>query len=798
MSSLRFSIAAGAVLMLLLVAALRGQQPQNSPHAGYVYPAGGQQGTTFQVKVGGRFLDGVSGVLVSGRGVRAKVVEHDKPLTGQQITDLREKLQELQKQGNTPGLQKQLQDARIKVGDSLRRNANPTLSEIVTVEVTIAPDAEPGARQVRLQTPLGLTNPLVFAVGQLPEFREKDVKNGKADAELEITLPAVVNGRMIPGDVDRLQFPLRPVQQYMPGDVDRYRFHARKGQHLVVAASARDLMPYLADAVPGWFQATLTLFDATGRDLAYCDDYRFKPDPVLHYEIPDDGDYVVEIKDALYRGREDFVYRIAIGELPFVTSIFPLGGRSGDRTTVEVIGWNLPSGPPLLACLGSELWRGLAVAGPCVNQPAKAGKLTIDEKGRQPGIYPISVRAGSVASNRLPFAVDTLPEAFDREPNNSQRDAQRVTLPVIVNGRIQEPGDWDVFSFAGRAGDDVVAEVTARRLDSPLDSVLELVDAAGRRVAFNDDHEDKGTGLVTHHADSLLTAKLPVGATYALRIGDVQHKGGPEYGYRLRISAPRPDFDLRVAPSDVNATGSGSVPLAIRALRKDGFTGDIALSLKDAPGGFSLSGGLVPAGQDRVRVTLTVPPAATSEPLTVRVEGRATIQGHAVVHDAVPADEMMQAFAYEHLVPADALRVSVGGRGGTRVPASLLSAAPVKIPAGGSARVRVALPPGWLTFENVQFELSEPPDGISLRDASIAAGAVQGVAFGFGRGAVPGAEFTLRADGAKVKPGTRGNLIVTISGERAGRGAQQAAAARRRLPMGTLPAIAFEITGGKT
>ena len=38
---------------------------------------------------------------------------------------------------------------------------------------------------------------------------------------------------------------------------------------------------------------------------------------------------MIEINDAIYRGREDFVYRITIGELPFVTSIFPLGGPAG-------------------------------------------------------------------------------------------------------------------------------------------------------------------------------------------------------------------------------------------------------------------------------------------------------------------------------------------------------------------------------------------------------------------------------------------------------------------------------------
>ena len=86
-----------------------------------------------------------------------------------------------------------------------------------------------------------------------------------------------------------------------------------------------------------------------------------------YYEIPADGEYVVEIKDAIYRGREDFVYRITVGELPFVTSIFPLGGRAGAQTTVELKGWNLP-----------------------------ATTLTMDAKDKAPGVYPLSVRKGEL------------------------------------------------------------------------------------------------------------------------------------------------------------------------------------------------------------------------------------------------------------------------------------------------------------------------------------------------------------------------------------------------------------------
>ena len=102
------------------------------------------------------------------------------------------------------------------------------------------------------------------------------------------------------------------------------------------------MIPYMADAVPGWFQPVLALYDAKGKEVAYDDDYRFKPDPVIFFEVPKDGEYVLAIYDAIYRGREDFVYRITIGELPFVTSIFPLGGRrgrTGHRSSMK--GWNL-------------------------------------------------------------------------------------------------------------------------------------------------------------------------------------------------------------------------------------------------------------------------------------------------------------------------------------------------------------------------------------------------------------------------------------------------------------------------
>ncbi len=753
-----------ALLASFLAIAVSALAQPAVPRIGYAYPAGGRQGATFQATIGGQSLDGVTNVFVSGDGIQAVVVDFNKPMPIGQFNNLRDKLRELQDRKAaarqspnstnvwTAADEKMVAEIREKIlKNPPNRLGNPAIAETVTLRVTLATNAEAGVREIRLGTPAGLSNPLVFCVDHLPEFSQPAAKaanpdadrfrerfgkpptNAPAKSETRITLPAVVNG------------------QIMPGRADRFRFHARKGQQLVASVSARELIPYLADAVPGWFQATLALYDAKGKELAYDDDFRFHPDPVLHCEIPKDGDYVIEIKDAIYRGREDFVYRITVGELPFVTSLFPLGGKVGEPTTVTLKGWNLP-----------------------------ATQLT--QENKTAGVHSVSVFKDERVSNPLPFAVDTLPEGLEQEPNNDSKHAQKLTLPIIVNGRIDQPGDVDVFRFEGRAGEEIVAEVMARRLDSPLDSVLKLTDATGKQLAFNDDHEDKASGLNTHHADSYLRATLPTNGSYYIHLGDTQHKGGDEYAYRLRLSSPQPDFELRVVPSSLTARAGVSVPLTVYALRKDGFTNEITLALSDAPDGFTLSGGRVPANQDQIRMTLTAPPNPAKEPYSLNLQGRASIEGRAVVHPAVPAEDMMQAFAYRHLVPAKELQVAVIGRGGARGGAKILGATPVKIPTGGTVRVQVGFFAPRLA-ESLQLELSEPPDGITIQSVSPNR---------------DGAEIILASDATKTKSGLTGNLIVNaFAGKPGGDGKGKGPANPRRAPLGTLPALAFEVVAAQ-
>jgi hypothetical protein len=624
------------------------QAPQREPRIGYVYPAGARQDSTSQIVVGGQFLEGVTNVLISGKGAQGVVVDFNRPMNQGVFNNLRDRLKELQDRKQaaqrdtrrgaknstniwTAADEKTMTDIRERMlKNPPNRNATVAIADVATLRVTVAAEAEPGERELRLITPTGLTNPLKFYVGQLPEFSDPPAKAANPDAERfrerfgrqptalaakvepRITLPATING------------------QISPGEVDRFRFSARKGQQLVAEARARDLIPYLADAVPGWFQATLALHDAKGNELSYADDYRFHPDPVLRCEIPKDGEYVLEIKDSIYRGREDFVYRITVGELPFVTSIFPLGGPAGQATSVEVRGWNLP-----------------------------VTNLTVEAKAKEPALVPVSVRKGERVSNQVPFAVGTLPEVVEKEGNNTPATAQKVVLPVTINGRLDQAGDTDVFRVEGRAGDRLVAEVCARRLDSPLDSVLKLTDASGRQLAFNDDSEDKASGLNTHHADSYLAITLPADGTYFIHLSDTQRQGGADFGYRLRISPPQPDFELRVVPASISVRPGASATLTVYALRKDGFTNDISLVLSDAPAGFKLGNGQLSGTNDQVKVTLTAPFTSQREPASITLAGRAIVDGDAIMHPAVPASDMMQAFFYRHLVPAQNLEVAV-------------------------------------------------------------------------------------------------------------------------------------------
>ena len=203
--------------------------------------------------------------------------------------------------------------------------------------------------------------------------------------------------------------------------------------------------------------------------VAENNDIDLNRDSVLTWRFTDAGTYSIAIEDLEHGGGADgFGYRIYAGVLPYLTGVFPLGVRGGAGGDVAVTGVNL----------GADSVR---VAG----EPAYPGGRTV----------PVTVGAarGSVL-NRKAIALGTYPDALEREPNSDMALAQPLAIPSSVNGRIWTarggtseaqqlaPGDQDLFRFTAVKGQKLVFEVTAQQLGSPLDSIVEVLDAQGRIV----------------------------------------------------------------------------------------------------------------------------------------------------------------------------------------------------------------------------------------------------------------------------------------------------------------------------
>ena len=161
----------------------------------------------------------------------------------------------------------------------------------------------------------------------------------------------------------------------------------------------------------------------------------------------------------------------------------------------------------------------------------------------------------------------------------------------------------------------------------------------------------------------------------------------------------------------------------------------------------------MPANQDQVKLTLKVLPLPQEKPVNLKLVGTATIQGHEVTHLAVPSEDMIQAFEYRHLVPAQELKVAVSGRYTPPRPmVKIISKMPIKIPAGGAATLQLSVSPRSL-ISRVKIELRKPLAGITIEKMTVSR---------------DGLEIVLHSDGEKGQAGPARQLDVGSGGRKAG------------------------------
>jgi hypothetical protein len=459
----------------------------------------------------------------------------------------------------------------------------------LVVRLEVPADAPVGFGALRLATRRGMSNVRLFCIDDLPQVVSKGNNRSQENAQA-VPVPSVVVGRV---DAEA---------------TDYFKISATAGQRLSFEVLGRRL--------GSAFDPQLKLFDArTGRELpgSYSNDSPgLQTDARLRYTFKNAGDYLVAVRDVSYRGGEDFHYRLRIGDFPCATAPLPMAARRGAKVTVSFAGPHVEGVAPVDVAVPSD---------PTVSA------------------VPVAPR-GSSGLHGWPvlLAVSDQEEALEKEPNNDSAHANRLTVPAAVTGRLEQKGDVDHYVFALKKGTRTVIESHTTELGSPTEVYMVLRDGKGNQVQASNPNAAARIDF-TPGADG----------DYTLSVEHLHYWGGPEEAYHLTVAPYEPGLDLNVTLDRFNVPQGGTLSLPVQLARRD-YNGPIELSVTGAKG---LSGKLsIPAGKAGpqalvIKVADDVPPG----PLVFHVEGRATINGKAVVRFASVQAPVRQSLANLPLPP---------------------------------------------------------------------------------------------------------------------------------------------------
>jgi hypothetical protein len=475
------------------------------------------------------------------------------------------------------------------------------------VRVEVDPAAAVGTREIRLVTEEAITTAARFYVTDLPAVAEKTQSASLKEA-LEVAPPCAVNGR-VGGSVE----------------VDWYRFQAKQGERInlnLLGARLHVTLHHVGRFTPH-FDGFMAVTDAEGRELASADDWFFA-DPFLSFTAPADGTYHVAVREANYKGHASYTYSLLVTRGPCATGVLPLALKPDATAEVELIGPGYGPGEKAALALPAG---------------AAAGRIHVVRPRRPDG-----TEAGEVWVAAREVASRPEAEGTAGRENDRPEAAEAIALPAGVAGRLGAADDLDHFAFTAAKGAAYVFEAVARRVFSPPDIELAVLDENGAQVASADDGRDLA-GRSTK--DPRLAWTAPADGRFIIRVRDLHQRGGPDFAYHLEAALAEPDFELTLDP-ELSMIGPGNrSPIYVRAHRRNGFAGEVALAVEGLPAGVTASVPPILAGTTDACVVLAAAADAPRDGALFRVRGKATVKrGGAdveIVREAVPLCEIYQA-----------------------------------------------------------------------------------------------------------------------------------------------------------
>ena len=455
-------------------------------------------------------------------------------------------------------------------------------ADAVKAHLKIAPDCRLGEHQLRVRTASGVSDLRLFEVGSFREITEVEPNNeiGKAQKVLpNSTINGTAGGE----------------------DVDVFQVEAKQGERISAEVEAIRLARTMLDT---W----VAILDRDGKVLAASDDTTLlMQDSAVSVLAPATGSYFIQLRDTSYGGTEGSAYRLHIGNFPRPTGVFPAGGKAGETVTVKFLG-----------DAGGEFTQDLKLP---------------DKPSAKFGAY--AERDGILAPSPNWLRVSEFPNVLESAVNHDRATATVtfLDLPLALNGIIAKDGEADWFRFPAKKDKAIDVNVYARRLRSPLDSVLEIQDATGRVLASNDDAAGP---------DSAVKFTPPADGDYFVRVTDHLGKGGADYVYRVELTYPHASYSVsipQVARNESQARQYIIVPRGNRfatmlAVKRNNFSGDLTFSNEGLPKGVKIFADTLAGKLDQ-------------EPVVFEADSDASLGGKLLEFTGTPSKPAIGAFRHD-------------------------------------------------------------------------------------------------------------------------------------------------------
>jgi len=404
--------------------------------------------------------------------------------------------------------------------------------------VEIAADARVGPHLIRAYDEHGASGPRVLIVTSDPQLSEAEPNDDFKKPQIVEHLPASLNGRL-----------------EKSGDVDSFAVELAAGQTLVASVEAFTL------ASP--VDAVVRVVDSRGVQVAFNHDGSTL-DPFLAWTAKSADRYVVQVFGFAYpaesavkfTGNSKCVYRLHLSRGPWLHHTIPLGVQRGRRTSLRLAGWNM-------GARGEVSFDGSDLA-------TTATQATL----RLPGF-----------DDSLTFPIGDGPELMEQEPNDVVSETHRLEVPFAITGCIEKVDDEDRFTFAAAKDEKFILGVQSASFGFPLDAWLKVENLEGKELAKSDD----STG-----ADPRLEWVAKEDGFFVAAVGNVLHRSGPDYVYRLNVRRALPSVKVNASETAITIASGKTNDLKILITRLHGFREQLTLSAKGLPDGLTLLPAAVP------------------------------------------------------------------------------------------------------------------------------------------------------------------------------------------------------------